>query len=58
MVESRLQDAAVNAGVLSVYLTTILCINRQLFFDIERENFAVPFTCVSLTEMPATINLD
>ena len=37
MVESRSQDAAVNAGVFSVYLTTILCTDSQLFFDIEIE---------------------
>ena len=36
LVESRSQDAAVNAGVLSVYLTMILCLHPQLFIDIEK----------------------
>ena len=35
LVES--QDAAANAGLLSVYLTTILYYHSKLFFDIERE---------------------
>ena len=51
--ESHSQDAAANAGVLSVYLTTILYYHRQLFIDIERDNipcvhspcFIVRFTC-------------
>ena len=38
LVESRSQDAAANAGVLSVYLTTILLHHPRLFFDMEREN--------------------
>ena len=38
LVESCSQDAAANAGVLSVYLTTILCNHLYLFIDIEREN--------------------
>ena len=37
LVEPCSQDAAANAGVLSVYLTTILFYNRQLLIDIERE---------------------
>ena len=37
LVESRTQDATTNAGVLSVYLTTILYHHHQLFIDIERE---------------------
>ena len=38
LVESHSQDAATNAGVLSVYLTTILDHHHQLFTDIDREN--------------------
>ena len=38
LVESRSQDATTNAGVLSVYLTTILYHHQQLLIDIEREN--------------------
>ena len=38
LVESWSQDAAANAGMLSVYLTAILYYHRQLFFDIERED--------------------
>ena len=34
-VKSCLQDAAANAGVVSVYPTTILYYHHQLFFDIE-----------------------
>ena len=37
-VKSCSQDAAANAGVLSVYLTTIMYYHLQLFIDIEREN--------------------
>ena len=43
LVESHSQDAAVNAGLLSVYLTT----DRQLFFDIERENIRYLSTWIS-----------
>ena len=38
LVDLRSQDASTNAGVLSVYLTTILCRHQKLFIDIEREN--------------------
>ena len=38
LVKSRLQDAAANAWVLSVYPTTILYYHHQLFFDIKQEN--------------------
>ena len=38
LVESRSQDTAANAGVLSVYLATILYYYLQLFIDIERDN--------------------
>ena len=53
LVELISQDAATNAGVLSVYLTNILYYHHQLFIDIER----VSIHCVSLLELPATINL-
>ena len=43
LVESHSQDAAANAGVLSVNLTTVLYYHLQLFIDIERETFC-PFT--------------
>ena len=38
LVESRSQDAATNAGVLSIYLHH----HRQLLIDIERENIHNP----------------
>ena len=38
LVKSRSQDVAANADMLSVYLTTIMYIHRQLFTEIEREN--------------------
>ena len=38
LVESCSHYAAANAGLLSVYLATILYNHLQLFFDIEREN--------------------
>ena len=41
LVESRSQDAAANAGVLSVKLNTVLYYHLQLLIDIEREN--IPF---------------
>ena len=44
LVESRSQDATVNAGELSDYLTTILCTHSQLFLDIERENIRCSIT--------------
>ena len=41
LVESHLQDAAANAGVLSVYLITILYYHHHhLFIDNERENIS------------------
>ena len=50
LVESRSQDAAANAGVLSVYLTNILHYHRQFFIDIERENiFCTTIGSCSLT---------
>ena len=55
LVESSSQDAADNAGVLSVYLTTILYYHQQsLFIEIERENI-IP--CVQLIDLLATLNL-
>ena len=53
LIESRSQNAAANAGVLCVYLKTILYHYHQLFIDIERENIHH----VSLLELPATTNL-
>ena len=53
LVESRSQDVAANAGVLSVYLATILYDQLQLSIDIKRENIH----CVSLLKLPVTINL-
>ena len=43
LVKSRSQDAAANAGVLSVYLTTILYHRHQLFIDFVRDTLC-PFT--------------
>ena len=50
LVKSRSQDAAANAAMLSVYLSTILYYHHQLFIDIERQNipslyFIVRSTC-------------
>ena len=45
LVESRSQDAAANAGVLSVYLATILYYHHQLFINIERDKTLYLFTC-------------
>ena len=41
LVEPCSQDAAANAGVLSVYLTLILYHHERLFIDRERENFTI-----------------
>ena len=67
LVDSGSQDAAANAGVLSVYLITILYYCHQLFIDIERENILyyllqffidiVSIHCVTVLDLLATINL-
>ena len=65
------QEASTNAGVLSVYLTTILYHHHELLIDIERENIPcvnwifttddhitlVSIHFVSLLKLHATINL-
>ena len=50
------QDAAANAGVFSVYLTTIMYIDLQLFFDRKRE-YTLFHYCVTFIGILATINL-
>ena len=41
LVEPSSQDAAANVGGLSVYLSLILYYHKQLFIDIERENYTI-----------------
>ena len=58
LVKSRSQGAAANAGVLSVYLTTILYHHRQLFTDIERENIDICGSSTSLRDTRLETSLD
>ena len=52
LVESRSQDVAANAGVLSVYLATILYDHLQLVNDIERDNISEdPFCYMQKAEV-------
>ena len=60
LVESHSQDAAVNVGVLSVYLTTILCIHRQspIFSSVIIPLVGPPFTGYPFTDPLAVKLLD
>ena len=57
LVVSRSQDAAANAGVRSVYLTTFLYYHLQLFIALKERIYLVSIHLVSLSDLLATINL-
>ena len=56
LVKSRSQDTAANAGVLSVYLPTILYYHHQLFIDIDRDDLSIYNLVEQFNEIAFTFN--
>ena len=57
LVESRSQDVAANAGMLSVYFASILYDHLSCSLKLKERIYPVSIHCASLLELPITINL-